>query len=111
MLKILAIVLLLSGCVSNVSSTGAEIDRNVVDSFVDGKTLESEVVALMGKPISIKDSSDGTRTLMYYRMNSQVDGSVYFGMTSNMDMTVVTFIFGKDKKLASHETTVSKYTR
>jgi hypothetical protein len=74
-MKILIIVVffMLAGC----GSTGTPIQASTIGSFVKGQTTSSDVVAALGKPQSSTLNSDGSSTLVYMHVNTNVHASTF----------------------------------
>lgn len=96
-MKYLALILFtmfLTGCYS----TGAPIDTAKANQFVKGETTESEVIAALGKPITVTNNSEGERMLAYSHTNTDVKASTYIpvvglftgGATSTVQYLIVT---------------------
>ena len=76
-------VLTLSGC----ASTG--VDPQAAAHFVPDVTTRAEVIAKLGPPASVYDSSDGTRTLSWAK-----GGNIFDPATRGMSIQ-----FGPDDKM------------
>ena len=63
------LLILLTSCVS----MGRKVDQNQLSGFVKGKTTYDEVIRQLGKPTQSMINSDGTRTLMYFYSQHQMN--------------------------------------
>lgn len=104
---LLILMLLLTGCVSTTS--GVPVDQAQVASFKKGITTEAEVIQALGNPMMRSSRSDGTIVLMYFYSQAQARGLIGLGGTTKVDSTSNTFMFDRDGKLISNETTETKY--
>lgn len=65
--------LFLSAC----SSYGTKFNVGYVDDIVKGVTTEGEVVAAIGKPVSISRTSEGEKIFTYLHTKTVVRGSTF----------------------------------
>jgi hypothetical protein len=66
-------ILAVTACVSY----GTKVDQGKVAQFVKGKTTYEEVIQELGKPTQSMMSSDGTRTVTYTYMQSQITPATF----------------------------------
>jgi outer membrane protein assembly factor BamE (lipoprotein component of BamABCDE complex) len=79
-------VMFLVGCAT--AEVGKKFNTDNIHQVQVGKTTESEVIALLGQPIAIKESSDGTKIYGYVHGK----GTARFGsITSTADKVKIQF--------------------
>ncbi len=91
-------ILLLSIALAGCYSVGKPIDTAKANHFIKGKTTEREVLAALGKPITVTNNSEGERMLAYSYANTDVKASTYIpvfglftgGATSTVQYLIVT---------------------
>jgi len=65
-------------CTTSCATVGNKFDSSLIDSFVVGKTTETEVVALIGKPLTVTSATilgSKKKILSYSYAHSQVGKS------------------------------------
>jgi hypothetical protein len=74
-------LLLCSSCIHHQTEMGKKIDHSKVDQIVEGKTTESEAVALLGEPQRITEAPNGIKILAYQYYRSQMYSGFIPGQT------------------------------
>jgi outer membrane protein assembly factor BamE (lipoprotein component of BamABCDE complex) len=94
----------LSACVS----MGTKVDQEKVSQFETGKTTYVEVIQQLGKPTQSTMNSDGTRTLTYMYMQSQLKAANFIPVVgafvggTESETTTVTLNFDKNSLLTDY---------
>jgi hypothetical protein len=100
---------MLAGCVSS----GTKVDASQMASFEKGKTTYAQVVQALGPPVSVTNTSDGTRIAVYSYVHSQARAASFipvvglFAGGADAQSQAVTFTFGPDGTLKDYSTTTS----
>jgi len=87
---------------------GTKVDQAMVAQFEKGKTTHAEVIQQLGKPTQSTMNSDGTRTVMYTYMQSQINAANFipvvgmFVRGSESENTTVTLNFDKNSLLTDY---------
>jgi hypothetical protein len=103
-MKYIKVVLMLLSFVviASCTSTKYKPNANAMDHFEKGKTTYQEVVGVLGKPNSTSIMSNGTKTLVYSDMNTQVDPATYIPFVgafiggASAEMKFLKFTFKSD---------------
>lgn len=87
--------LILSGCTyTAVNETGSVIDPNKVDLIVKGKTTESEISSMFGKPFTKTVISETDTKWIYQHIVSRASSQAYTGKTnSSLNSEVLDILF------------------
>lgn len=109
--QILAIALLaiLTGCMVG-GNDAPKVEQSQLTSFKEGVTTYADVVAALGPPASTQSNSDGTRTITYMRMNSNVDAVTFIPVvglvagSGKSEYQSTLFTFDKSGRLKSYTT-------
>lgn len=88
-------VLFLSGCTyTAVNETGSVIDPNKVALIVKGKTTESEISSMFGKPFTKTVISETDTKWIYQHIVSRASAQAYTGKTnSSLNSEVLDILF------------------
>jgi hypothetical protein len=74
-------LLLCPSCIHHQTEMGKKIDQSKVDQIVEGKTTESEVIALLGEPQRATEAPNGIKILGYQYYQSQMYSGFIPGQT------------------------------
>ena len=93
-IAIILLALVVTGCFS----TGNEIDTAKANTFVKGETTEREVIEALGKPVTVTNSANGEKQIVYSHTNTDLDAATYIpivgifagGATSTANYLIVT---------------------
>lgn len=102
------LVLLAVFALTACASSGTKVDQGKMSQFVKGKTTYAEVVQQLGKPTQNTINADGTRTIMYTYVQSQMKASSFIPIVgmfmggADSESTSVTLNFDKNSMLASY---------
>lgn len=97
----------LAACVS----MGTKVDQQKVAQFEKGKTTYAEVIQQLGKPTQSTMNSDGTRTIAYTYVQSQVKATNFIPIVgafmggAETENTSVTLHFDKNSILTDYSAT------
>ncbi len=92
------LILILSAC----QSTRIEPNMSMMDHFEEGKTTYQEVVGVMGKPNAVTMGSSGLKTIVYSKINTEVDPATFIPFVgafvggASSEMKMITFVFEND---------------
>jgi outer membrane protein assembly factor BamE (lipoprotein component of BamABCDE complex) len=87
---------------------GTKVDQATVAQFEKGKTTHAEVIQQLGKPTQSTMNSDGTRTVTYMYMQSQVNAANFipfvgpFVRGTESENTTVTLNFDRNSLLTNY---------
>ncbi|MCX5890887.1 MAG: hypothetical protein NTY36_15790 [Deltaproteobacteria bacterium] len=74
-------LLLLQACIHHQTEIGKKIDSAKIDQIIDGKTTESEAVALLGEPQRVTEAPNGIKVIGYQYYQSQMYSGFIPGQT------------------------------
>ena len=98
-LALISCVALVGGC----ASAGTKVEQSAVAQIQKGKTTKTEVIALLGAPMSASLMGDGKEMMMWSYAQTQIKGATLipivgiFAGGSNTKMTMFQVILNKDK--------------
>jgi len=92
----------LAGC---ATTTGRPYDTAAAQTFVDGKTTQTQVRQALGEPETVQDRGDGSIMWMYSSSESKASVRDYIpfaGATNHPTMQALSLVFDRRGVLESH---------